>query len=206
MIDRITAGQTDLVPGFLALGNPATATDVRGVSLIKWCAYYGDVRAIKAVVEAGESLAALGDNLDLNAAVFHAYPELCEYLIEQGADVNYPLAETGEMPLHSAFCKPSTPGFERIVELLLAKGARPDVQTRVGIETGGFMRDVRTRAETPLHRAAAYGSAGSIDNLLQAGALKEVKDINGDSPLSWASWHLRPRSILSKLCYGEYRV
>jgi palmitoyltransferase len=30
--------------------------------------------------------------------------------------------------------------------------------------------------------------------------------MNGDSPLSWASWHLRPDSILRKLCNGNFRI
>ena len=32
------------------------------------------------------------------------------------------------------------------------------------------------------------------------------KDSNGDSPISWASWHLRPGSILALLAYGEHRI
>ena len=51
------------------------------------------------------------------------------------------------------------------------------------------MRDVRTRGETPLHRAAAFGSEQSIQMLLAAGARLDAKDIHGDSPLTWASWH-----------------
>jgi ankyrin repeat protein len=68
------------------------------------------------------------------------------------------------------------------------------------------MRDVRTRAETPLHRAAALGNETTIQMLLDAGARVDSKDIHGDTPLGWASWHLRPRSILRLLCYGEYRA
>jgi hypothetical protein len=30
--------------------------------------------------------------------------------------------------------------------------------------------------------------------------------MNGDSPLTWASWHLRPASILKKLCYGNFSI
>ena len=33
-----------------------------------------------------------------------------------------------------------------------------------------------------------------------------LKDANGDSPLSWASWHLRPGKILDLLCYGPHKV
>ena len=30
--------------------------------------------------------------------------------------------------------------------------------------------------------------------------------MNGDTPLSSASWHLRPDSILRKLCYGDFFI
>ena len=67
MLDRIADGRTDLVFDYVASGNPATAT-ANGVSLILWCAYHGDVSAIKLLLANGESLAALGENFDLNGA------------------------------------------------------------------------------------------------------------------------------------------
>ena len=42
--------------------------------------------------------------------------------------------------------------------------------------------------------------------LLDAGAKVDAKDMNGDSPLTWASWSLRPDSILRKLCYGQFSI
>ena len=42
--------------------------------------------------------------------------------------------------------------------------------------------------------------------LLDAGARKDARDAHGDSPLSWASWHLRPGRILEKLCFGEFHI
>jgi ankyrin repeat protein len=42
--------------------------------------------------------------------------------------------------------------------------------------------------------------------LLDAGAKRDAKDGNGDSPLSWASWHLRPDSILKLLCYDGFKI
>ncbi len=68
------------------------------------------------------------------------------------------------------------------------------------------MRDVRTKGETPLHRAAAYADEQTIDFLIKNGADKEAKDANGDSPLSWASEHLRPGRILSLLAYGQHTI
>ena len=68
------------------------------------------------------------------------------------------------------------------------------------------MRDSRTRGETPLHRAAAFADEDTVQRLLNAGAAVDAKDMNGDSPLAWASWHLRPTSVLRNLCYGEFRI
>ena len=42
--------------------------------------------------------------------------------------------------------------------------------------------------------------------LKDAGAVLEVKDVNGDTPLSWASWYGRPNSVLRELLYGGFRI
>ena len=68
------------------------------------------------------------------------------------------------------------------------------------------MRDVFTKQETPLHRAAAFGDADCIELLLNAGADKTLKDMNGETAFAWASWHLRPSKILSLLCYGKHSI
>jgi ankyrin repeat protein len=204
MLERIAEGRTDLVMDMIAAGTPATAKDAHGVSLIQWCAYHGDVTAIRFLLLNGEHLAALGDNLDLNGAVFHGHTQLVQFLIESGADVNHPLPDTGETPLHAALCKTGRPEFDDILKLLLDAGANPNVTTKPDVETGAFMRDVRTKGETPLHRAAAFGSEKAITLLREKGALVDARDANGDTPLSWASWHLRPRAILRLLTYGKF--
>lgn len=204
MFERIAEGHTHLVMDMIAAGTPATAKDAHGVSLIEWCAYHGDVTAIRFLLLNGERLTTLGDNLDLNGAVFHGHIRLVRFLIEHGADVNHPLPDTGETPLHAALCKAGRPEFDDILDLLLGAGANPNVATKVDIETGAFMRDVRTKGETPLHRAAAFGSEKAITLLREKGAVIDARDANGDTPLSWASWHLRPRPILRLLAYGKF--
>jgi ankyrin repeat protein len=203
ILDQITDGRTDLVFVYLANGNAATATDKDGVPLIKWCDYFGDVSAIRFLLANGESLASLAG--ELTSAAFHGHWQLCQFLIENGANVNQAEDETGETPLHSALCR-SSASHDRVVRVLLANGADPNSKTKVGAETGGFMRDARTKGETPLHRAAAFASGETVQLLLDAGALKDARDSNGDTPLSWGSWHLRPDSILRKLCYGPHRI
>ena len=206
ILERLADGRTDLVFEYVASGHAANSTEVDGMPLIKWCAYYGDVSAIRFLLSQGELLKNLGENYDLNGAAFHGHWRLCEFLIENGADVNHALPDTGETPLHAALCKTNSHAHTQVVRVLLAAKANPNSATKPSVETGGFMRDCRTKAETPLHRAAAFGTEEVIQLLLEAGAAKDVKDMNGDSPLTWASWHLRPASILRKLCYGDFRI
>jgi ankyrin repeat protein len=206
MIERIARGRTDLVFDYVEQGGDAQSVEAQGVSLIRWCAYFGDVSAIRYLLSRGEILESLGDNYDLNGAAFHGHWRLCEYLVEQGADVNRALPDTGETPLHAALCKANRPTYDRVVKVLLGGGANPNAVTRTGMETGCFMRDCRTRGETALHRAAAYGSEPVIQMLLEAGAVVDAKDVHGETPLSWASRHLRPDSILRRLCHGGYTI
>lgn len=154
----------------------------------------------------GETLAALGDNLGLGGAAFHGHWRLCQFLVELGADVNHAQPDTGETPLHMAVCKANRPDYDRVVEVLLAHGAHPDRATLPGVETGCFMRDTRTRGETPLHRAAAFCSEETVERLIAHGARVDVPDAHGDTPLSWASWHLRPDALLRRLCHGRFRI
>ena len=206
MLSELENGRTELVFDLLAGGCRADHTDNHGVSLIRHCAYYGDVSAIRYLLANGETLESLGENYDLNGACFHGHWRLCKFLLEQGADANYPLADTGETPLHAALCTTDRLVYDRVLEVLLSHGANPNVATIAGAETGGFMRDCRTKGETPLHRAAAFGAVETIRLLVNAGAKIDAKDANGDTPLSWASWYLRPTPILRELLYGDFRI
>ncbi|MGB9416541.1 MAG: ankyrin repeat domain-containing protein [Acidobacteriaceae bacterium] len=206
LLDRISSGRTDLVFDYLAAGNSATATDANGVSLLQHCTYYGDVSAIRYLLAHGATLSALGEDLGLNGACFHGHWQLAQFLLEQGADANYTDLATGETPLHAALCTTERVAHNRVMRVLLAHGADPNRTTKPDVETGGFMRDVRTCGETPLHRAAAFGDAEAIKMLLDAGAKIDAKDAHGDSPLSWGSWHLRPDAILRLLLYGNFRI
>lgn len=205
MLARISKGRTDLVFDHIASGHPAKATDENGVPLIKWCAYYGDVSALRFLLAHGESLDSLGPNA-LSEAAFHGHWRLCELLLEQGADVNLPLDDTGETPLHAALCTADRAAHDLVLKVLLANGADPNRTTKASVETQAFMRDCRTKGETPLHRAAAFGTEETVQMLLDAGANLEARDANGETPLSWGSWYGRPDSILRKLCYGDFHI
>lgn len=203
---RIADGRTDLVIEGVARGMPATSRDAQGTPWIVWCAYYGDVSAIRFLLSHGERLEALGADLGIHAAAFHGHWRLCEFLLEHGADANVELADTGETPLHAALAHGGSATHELTLTVLLARGADPHRVTRPGVPTGSFMRDARSRGETPLHRAAAFASAEAIRALLDAGAHRDARDAHGDTPLAWASWHRRPTEVLRLLLYGEHRI
>jgi uncharacterized protein len=204
--EEIREGRSDSVFEFLVNGNSANSTDEGGVSLLQWCAYYGDVSAMKFLLHKGANLQSPDENLDLSGAAFHGHWRLCQFLLERGADVNRPLGDTGEVPLHCALCTPRRLTHNLVLKVLLAHGANPNCKTKNSVETGCFMRDCLTKGEAPLHRAAAFGDEEAVQLLLDAGAIIDAKDMNGDSPLSWASWYARPAPILRKLCYGNFRI
>jgi ankyrin repeat protein len=206
LLSELAEGRTELVFDLLAAGLPADHKDENGVSLILQCDYYGDVSAIRFLLSRGESLDSLGENFNLIRASFHSHWRLCKFLLEQGADVNHAAADTGETPLHAALSKTDRVVYDRVLMVLLAHGANPNVATKPSVETGAFMRDCRTKGETPLHRAAAFGEVETIRMLKDAGAIVDAKDANGETSLSWASWYGRPTPVLRELLYGDFSI
>ncbi len=81
---------------------------------------------------------------------------------------------------------------------MIDKGTNVSKKTIAGESTLCFMRDAY-KGETPLHRAAAYANITIVKKLLDAGADPAAKDINGDTPISWGSWHLRNSDLLRLL-------
>lgn len=204
--DRISRGRTDLVFELLKLPAWREVLHAGQVKPLQWFVYYDDTTALKAVLNAGGDLTSIDLNQELGNACFFGHWKVADFLIAHGADVNGSVPETGETPLHSALCKAGRPYFLYVVRLLVENGADVNARTIPGADTGAFMRDVRTKGETPLHRAAAYGDEAIIEYLLEHGADKTARDARGDSPISWASEHLRPGSILHLLSFEGQRV
>ena len=206
ILDRISRGRTDLVFELLELPNWRETLHAGRVRPIQWFVYYNDVTAVKAVLRAGGDLSSIDLNAELGNAAFFGHWKVCDFLIVHGADVNAAHPETGETPLHSALSKAGRPHYLYVVRLLVEQGADVNVRTIPGVETGAFMRDVRTRGESPLHRAAAYSDVATVEYLIAHGADREARDAHGASPMTWASEHLRPGKILRLLSFGNHRV
>jgi ankyrin repeat protein len=123
--------------------------------------------------------------------------ECMRLMLAAGANVNRASEHNGETALHAV----AGASDSEAVRMLLDYGANPNARTKPGMKTYGLWRDARVRGETPLHRAAAWGSPEVIQLLLDAGADPTIRDANQDTPLSWASWHRRDKSVIDQLSY-----
>lgn len=206
ILEKIARGRTDYLVELLRLPNWRETLNSGRVKPLQWLVYYNDLTGLKLVLDRGGSLESINIHDELGNAAFFGHWKVCDFLLRQGADVNHPVDATGETPLHNALAKAGRPYYYYTVRLLVENGADVHAATRPGLDTGAFMRDVRTKGETPLHRAAAYADERTIRFLLDHGADKEARDAHGDSPLSWASMHLRPGNILSLLAFGPHTV
>jgi len=206
IITSISKGRTDYIFQFLKLPNWKDLLHAGDVKILQWLIYYDDTTALKAIIESGGNLDSINLDSELGNAAFFGHWKVCDFLINQGANVNAHIDITNETPLHNALCKAGKPYYFYTVRILVENGADVNAKTIPGLSTSAFMRDVRTKGETPLHRAAAYADETTIEFLIRNGAKKEIKDSHGDSPLTWASEHLRPGSILELLTYGNYHI
>ncbi|MBK8388339.1 MAG: ankyrin repeat domain-containing protein [Saprospiraceae bacterium] len=202
----ISRGRTDYIFELFKFPNWQDLLHKGSVKLLQWLVYYNDTTALRAVLNHGGNLDSINLNEELGNAAFFGHWKVCDFLINNGANVNAFVDKTNETPLHNALAKAGRPYYFYVVKLLVEKGANVNAKTIPGIETGAFMRDVRTKGESPLHRAAAYADAKTIAFLIDHGADKTAKDANGNSPLSWASEHLRPGVILSLLSYDGFQI
>lgn len=169
-------------------------------------AWNGDLPLILESLNAGVPLngRSVHNSTPLEAAAYNGQAEACLLLLQSGADPNVTADSTGESVLHQVISKAGDPRRTAIVKALISAGADVTRTTRPQASTQCFARDIRTRGETPLHRAAAYGDPEMIEALVHAGADRSARDINGDSPLTWASWHLRDNTVLRLLLFGEF--
>jgi ankyrin repeat protein len=206
LLDLIARGRTDLLIDLLKLPDWRDALDDGPVKALSWCVYYNDLTALRAVLAAGGDLSSIDLDQELGHAAFFGWWKIADFLMAAGANPNAAAQETGETPLHGALSKAGRPAYLHTVRVLVENGANVNARTIPGRETGAFMRDVRTKGETPLHRAAAYADAPTVAYLIGQGADVTARDAHGDSPLSWASAHLRPGAILDRLQFPPHAI
>ncbi len=150
----------------LALATPTRAGPLHDA------ARSGDVSRVEQLVGQGADVNARGNNdaTPLLVAALEGHRAVVELLIDQGANINA-RNKGGLTPLHAAAYQ----GHMDVVELLLAKGAKiNDANNRFGI--------------TPLHAAAEQAHEAVADRLIAKGAKTDLKEVNGYTPLSRASF------------------
>ena len=175
--------------------------DAWGNSAVFSAAWEGNTKALDLFHDLGAKITFDSANLLCNAA-YNGKIDSVKWLLDKGEDANFSFTDTGENALHYAISKTSEINDRvEIVKVLIAAGTDVNKKTLVGKPTLCFMRDAHLKGETPLHRAAAYGNAVIIKMLLDAGAEPSTKDANGDTPISWGSWHLRDSTVLRLLIY-----
>lgn len=188
------------VERLVAAGADINYTDFYNNCAIFTAAWEENIEALELYYRLGAELE-LNDNNPLGNAAYNGKAESVKWLLSKGANANFCFS-TGENVLHYTLSKTSEmEARTEIVKALIAAGTDVHQTTVKGIETLCFMRDAWLKAETPLHRAAAYASAEIVKALIDAGADITAKDANGDTPMSWASWHLRDSDVLRLLVY-----
>lgn len=178
-------------------------TDQWGNFAMFTAAWAGNIEAMDLYYSLGAKISFDEANLLCNAA-YNGKLYSVKWLMDKGEDVNFAFTRTGENALHYCISKTSEMDERgEIVKALIAAGIDVHKRTISREPTLCFMRDAFLKGETPLHRAAAYGSMTIIKMLLDAGADPSAKDVNGDTPISWGSWHLRDADVLRMLVYEK---
>jgi uncharacterized protein len=177
-----------------------------GLTALLLAAREGCAECARALVEGGADINhADPDNITpLLMAILNARFDTAAYLVTAGADVNR-WDTWGRAPLYSAVDYNTTPRGGRqdrpssdtvtaleVTDMLLQKGANPNMQLKLfppyrslGQDRGGD--SMLTVGTTPLIRAAKAGDSASIKLLLAHGAMPELPNNLGITPLMAAA-------------------
>lgn len=105
IIELISRGRTDYILDLLNEPNWKLILQEGHIKPLQWLVYYNDVTGLKAVLKAGGSLDSISLNEELGNAAFFGHWKVCDFLINNGADVNSRVDKTNETPLHNALAK-----------------------------------------------------------------------------------------------------
>ena len=177
-----------------------------GMTAMLFAVREGCIDCVKALVEKGAKVDLPDPEgvTPLISAVFNAHFDVAKYLIDQGANVNR-WDWWGRTPLYLAVDyntlphggRPDQPSLDEtlpidIVRILLEKGANPNIQLKLfppfratGNDRG--LDGMLTVGTTPLLRAAKGLDAPAIKLLLEHGAIVDLPNSQGMTPILAAS-------------------
>jgi ankyrin repeat protein len=178
-----------------------------GLTPLLYAAREGCLDCARALIDAGANID-LPDPKNVTAlflAIDNFHFDLAKYLIEKGANVNK-WDWWGRTPLYSAVDLNTLPHGGRadrlsadettslqIIELLLAKGANPNVQLKLGVPPYRHIGDDRgcdnmlTLGTTPLLRAAKTFDVPAMKLLVAHEAKLDLPNVSGISPVMAAA-------------------
>ncbi|CRL24611.1 DNA methylase, N-6 adenine-specific, conserved site [Penicillium camemberti] len=169
----VSIGDPKIVELLLEKGADVNAQGGKYGNALQAAASKGYPNFVKLFLEKGADVNAqggrYGNTLQAAAAAWQQRPEIVKLLLEKGADVNAQGGECGNA-LQAAALR----GNPEIVKLLLEKGA--DINSRDGSE-----------GQTPLHLAVEAGSISAVAQLLEQGALTNIRDFSDLNPLELAA-------------------
>jgi ankyrin repeat protein len=201
MLTAALNGDLSTVAELVTQGANINYTNTWGNRAIFAAAWEGNLKALDLFYDLGAKISFDDANLLCNAA-YNGKADSVKWLLDKGENANFNFTDTGENALHYTLSKTSEMDDRaEIVKVLIVAGTDVNKKTLAGKPTLCFMRDAFLKGETPLHRAAAYSNVAIIRMLLDAGAEPSMKDANGDTPISWGSWHLRDSDVLRLLIY-----
>ena len=180
--------------------------NVGGLTALHFAARENCIACARYLVEAGADINSLDpdDTTPLVVALMNMHFDLAKYLISAGADVNR-WDVFGDTPLYVAIDmntlptggRPDLPSTDdttgyQIAELLLAKGADPNLQLKLRppYRNGVFDRggdQVLSTGATALLLAAKVGDVDSVKLLLKYHALVNLPNAEGVTPLMAAA-------------------
>ncbi|XP_071572548.1 uncharacterized protein [Temnothorax nylanderi] len=133
----------------------------------------GDIQVVKRLLKDGAD--ANDKDIDgrtpLHYAVNSGRASVVNFLLENGADV-IQVTNKGNTPLHTATSK----GYKEIVEVLLQHVSHDKLNNFINVKTA-------TSGATSLHVAAKNGFLDITKSLLERGAIYNIKNNEGETPL-----------------------
>jgi ankyrin repeat protein len=165
----VNRGLVEMIDLLVARGADLNQQDTHGLAPIHAAAKRGQAEALARLIGHGVSPDARTRYADTPAFFATAFqrPNVIEALIRHGADLNLANDE-GWAPVHAA----TTPGNEAVLKILLDWG----------VDAGA----IGERRITAAHAAAISGNAAAIDLLREAGAMLNMENAAGKTPLQVA--------------------
>lgn len=164
LIAAIHEKHADIARHLIENGAALHVRDHWGYTPINRAGQAGLLDIVEELVHRGESINEQNSNSDwsiISEAAWHDFPDIIDYLAEQGADL-----EIRECNRDTPLQKACINGKTECVRRLLAHGAKPDTHNYWGW--------------TPLHDAATRGYGEIIELLLEAGANTEARNSNDE--------------------------